>query len=108
MLSEILEVGYGYIRDYLHLTQIIPYLRVSNSYFLPSRYSGDLLHLTAEELRKHYRFYYRVTKPLLKIKGQIDDIVDADIFEREDEMIVGKESIFQDYVQAGLSLSKNS
>ncbi len=73
-----------------------------------SRYSGDLLHLTAEELRKHYRFYYRVTKPLLKIKGQIDDIVDADIFEREDEMIVGKESIFQDYVQAGLSLSKNS
>jgi hypothetical protein len=104
VLSEILETGYGYIRDYLHLTQIIPYLRVSNSYFLPSRSSGELLFLTAEELRKHYRFYYRVTKPLLKIKGQIDDIVDADIFDRDDELIIGKERIFQDYIEAAPSL----
>lgn len=103
VLSEILEVGYGYIRDYLHLTQIIPYLRVSNSYFLPSHSYGNLLYLTAEELQKHYRFYYRVIKPLRKIKRQIDDIVEADIFEREDGMIVGRERIYQDYVQAGLS-----
>lgn len=99
-LSEILAKGYGYIQDYLHLTQIVPYLRVSNSYFLPSRASGELLHLSEEEIRKHYRFYYQKSKPIIKIRGQVNEIVEAKIFEREDEYIVGNRSIWKDYSKA--------
>lgn len=97
VLSEILEKGYGYIRDYLHLTQIVPYLRVSNSYFLPSYASGKLLFLSEEEIRKHYLFYYRKTRPIIKIRGQINDIVDAHILEREENFVVGNEEIWKQY-----------
>lgn len=97
VLSEILEKGYGYIRDYLHLTQIVPYLRVSNSYFLPSHASGKLLFLSEEEIRKHYLFYYRKTRPIIKIRGQINDIVDAHILEREENFVVGNEEIWKQY-----------
>lgn len=99
-LSEILAKGYAYIQDYLHLTQIVPYLRVSNSYFLPSHASGGLLHLSEEEIRKHYRFYYQKSKPKIKIQGQVNEVVEANIFEREDEYIVGNEDIWKEYSKA--------
>jgi hypothetical protein len=99
-LSEILAKGYGYIQDYLHLTQIVPYLRVSNSYFLPSHASGDLLHLSEDEIRKHYRFYYQKSKPKIKIRGQVNEVVEAEIFEREGDYIVGNKDIWNQYSKA--------
>jgi hypothetical protein len=103
-LSDILAKGYGYIQDYLHLTQIVPYLRVSNSYFLPSHASGGLLHLSEDEIRKHYRFYYQKSKPIIKIRGQVNEVVEAKIFEREDEYIVGNRNIWKEYSKAVGSL----
>ncbi|MEE9116855.1 MAG: hypothetical protein V3U09_08165 [Thermoplasmata archaeon] len=97
ILSDILGRGYSYVRDYLHLTQIIPYLRVSNSYFLPSHVFGKLLFLSEEEIRKHYMFYYQKSRPLIKMKGQINDIIDAKILNREEDYVTGNRDIWKQY-----------
>ena len=97
VLSDILGRGYSYVRDYLHLTQIIPYLRVSNSYFLPSHVFGELLFLSEEEIRKHYMFYYQKSRPLIKVKRHINDVIEARILNREEDYVVGNEDIWRQY-----------
>lgn len=86
-LSVVIESGYGYIRNYLKLASITPYLRWSTAYYMTSIQFQKPLYLTEEKINKYYYNIYGVRKPLLKSSGQINQLVSVGILRRENNYL---------------------
>lgn len=94
LLADVLRNGFGYIKEYLKLTSITPYIRWSTSYYLPSLQTESLLSLNQRALIRNYTDIYQ-TKPLEgKAPNQINQLVEAGIFEKQNSFIVGTQEIF--------------
>lgn len=96
LLTYIMQNGFNYMREYLKLTAMTPYVRWATSYYLPSSQKGDLLHLSHNALMLNHSNIYKETKVKnTRASNQITNLVDADIFEEEGRFIVGKENILR-------------
>lgn len=93
-LSVIIERGYGYVKEYLKLTSVTPYLRWSAAYYFPSAQFNRPLYLTEEAIGAHYHKIYGVEKPLIKMTNQINQLVDVGILKRDNSYLYGDNKIF--------------
>lgn len=93
LLADVLKNGYGYIREYLKLTAIIPYLRWSNSYYLPSAEIDELLLLDYKELSNNHHNIYGVYPEERKAQNQISRLADVGIFKEEENYFVGDKKV---------------
>ncbi len=93
-LSVIIERGYGYVKEYLKLTSVTPYLRWSAAYYFPSAQFNSPLYLTEEAIGAHYYKIYGVEKPLLKMTNQINQLVGVGILKRDNSYLYGDKEIF--------------
>lgn len=98
ILSAVLRRGFAYIQDYLHLTLITPFIRLSNSYFLPSYESEKLLEFSIEDFRKSYHDIYNIRKSKNKISRQLSYITEQNILqETKRGFYTGERGIFEEF-----------
>lgn len=97
ILAEVLERSYPYLREVLNLTMIVPFLRWSNAYYLPSYEANKMLYLEEKSLVEHYKRFYKTTTsdPL----DQIQRILDTKVIKREQNLIMGDSKILEDYFE---------
>src|SRR5579875_1029071 len=86
-----------YLTEVSHLTMIIPYLRWSNAYYLPSYEAGRLIRMGKEYYINNYISYYRMPEKRIVFVNQIQRVLDAKILTREKDYFVGDEGIFETY-----------
>lgn len=93
LLADVLRNGLGYMREYLKLTSIMPYIRWSTSYYLPSHQTESLISLSQRALIRNYSDIYQ-TRPFEgKASNQINRLVSVGIFEKDNNFIVGNQEI---------------
>lgn len=97
LLAGVLESGFEYLQSYFHLTQLTPYIRISNSYYYPSGEYGDRLRMKEELLRLYEKRIYRKARSLPQLRGQVSHMRKAEIFGLESNLVVGEETLFRDY-----------
>jgi hypothetical protein len=97
LLAYVLKNGLAYIKEYLRLTAITPYIKLSTSYYLPSSEGGSLLSLTQNMLIQYHSNIYG-GKPLeRKTYTHISHMVEAGIFNKEDgKFIIGNDDVLHD------------
>lgn len=110
LLADVLRIGYPYMKDYLRLLQIVPYLRIATSYYLPSYQFDELLSIKKADFtnfiaRYLYSFYNIRTmayrgKPDIRLNEQIYDVINCKILVEEEDSIIGNEKIFKDFSQS--------
>lgn len=107
LLADILRVGYPYMKKYLRLLQIVPYLRIATAYYLPSYQFDELLYISktkfAQFIARYLYSFYNVRtaayrgKPDIRLKEQIHDVINCEILIEEDGNIVGDKEIFENF-----------
>jgi hypothetical protein len=97
ILAEVLERSYPYLRQVLNLTMIVPFLRWSNAYYLPSYEANEKLYLGEESLIEHYMRFYKYTTS--DPSDQIQRILDTQIIRMEQNLITGNSEILNDYFE---------
>jgi hypothetical protein len=110
ILADVLKIGYPYMKKHLRLFQIVPYLRITTSYYYPSYQFEELLSIRKPEFTNfiadyRYSFYNIRSKALnghpdSKLSKQINDVINSDIFEVKNENIIGNETIFNDFTKS--------
>ena len=88
---------------HLRLLQIVPYIRLLNSYYFPSFEFERLLRINRVKITQFFSEYlhtiYGVRKPDYKLRPQIEDIMGCNVFEDKNSYIIGKEEIFNDFLE---------
>jgi hypothetical protein len=97
ILSEVIQQRSKYLTEVSHLTMIIPYLRWSNAYYLPSYEAGRLVRMGKDYYINNYISYYRMPEKRIVFVNQIQRVLDAEILTREKDYFVGDEKIFDTY-----------
>lgn len=106
LLAHTLKFGYGYIKEYLKLTSIIPYIRLSTSYYLPASESESLIMLKREDIFDNHASIYGIRPFETRASNQISQLIDdAEIFGEENNFIVGKQDILDDAHSAFVKLT---
>jgi hypothetical protein len=100
ILSTVMQERNKYLTEVLHLTMMVPYLRWSNTYYLPSYEAGRLIKLAREEFFSYYVWYYRKPEKQYIFIDQSQKVIDTGILKREDNLYVGLEDIFETYSKA--------
>lgn len=102
VISEIYRRGYSYMRSRLHLTGIVPYLRLSHAYYRPSYDYGELVPISNDQLWYWFRNIYDRVPPPATRSYRIMVASQAGIIEREDkkDLIRGNNEIFQRFQSA--------
>ncbi len=95
LLADTLKNGLGYLKEYLNLTSLTPYLKWSTSYYLRSSENKGLLNLNMENLIKNYMVVYRNKPPVRKARNQLDNLVNVGILEKEGNLYSGMQDIFE-------------
>lgn len=85
--------GKSYLLETLHFNVLKPFIRISNTYYLSSVLTDNLLSLTRESLFKKYVETYGVKSNRIKFDSQLDQLDFAGIL-KENEYISGKKKIF--------------
>jgi len=95
------------MKKHLRLFQIVPYLRITASYYYPSYQFQELLSIKKFDFTNfiadyRYSFYNIGSKALngcpdSRLSKQINDVINSDIFEVKNENIIGNETIFNDF-----------
>lgn len=93
LLAHVLKNGWDYMKEYLKLTAITPYIRLSTSYYIPSSENNSLLSLTQPALLHYYSNIYGVKPIERQATTQINHMVEVDIFREEDKYLRGTEDI---------------
>jgi hypothetical protein len=95
LLADVLRGGFSYISEYLRLFSILPFIRWSTSYYMPSIERQELFSMDEPALIKSYRKIY-VKKPLeIKATNHINELVSVGILHREGRFLNGDEGIFK-------------
>lgn len=107
ILADVLKIGYPYMKKHLRLFQIVPYLRITASYYYPSYKLEELLSIKKIDFTNfiadyRYSLYNLRSKALegcpdSRLSKQINDVINSDIFEIKNENIIGNETIFNDF-----------
>ncbi len=105
ILSYVLTYGEEYIKEYIHLMSIDPYLRTSYSYYDGAINIRDLIPANLTTLSKKYREIYKVSPKAEKLKSWISTLVDTNVFERDGDNIIGNQDIFQKLEEINDNLS---
>ena len=94
LLSIVIQQGYGYIRKYMNIMSITPYLRWITSYYYPALQYSGLINLNDKAMTGYYKEIYNISQNPIRARNQINHVIDADVLEREGSYIVGKEETF--------------
>jgi len=96
ILGEVLERGYHTLKKKLRINILTPYIEMSNSYYLPSLISGEMLWLRGEQIEAQYRFLYNAgrRKPRYQFLLNLMELTEANILERKDDSFGGNREIF--------------
>jgi len=97
ILSAVLKKGFPSIKDYLHILMIDPFLRLSNSYYLPSQQVNRLLEFGSTEFRDSHYEIYKIRKTKSEIEKQMTYVTECGAFEKTGKRWTGIEKIFNDY-----------
>ncbi len=106
ILAEVLERGYQYLSQYLRLSQIVPFIRVANSYFLPAHDSQGRLFLTKQAFQDKYVRYYGPPKTYKRLFDHVEDVREVRVFDPDEpEYIVGDRDLVSQYKQVQLAVA---
>lgn len=97
LLASILKKSFSSIKQYLNITQIDPYLRLSNSYYLSSFQVDKRLKFDSEDFKRSYYECYRIKKPVDTIENQLGYLTKTKIFERKNGRWTGTKNIFDKF-----------
>jgi len=97
ILGSVIEQRSKYLQEVLHWTMIVPYLRWSNSYYLPSYEVGRLVKMERNDLIDTYVRFHEARRPMLTYLGQIQHVLDVQILFSEGSCYRGSEEIFERY-----------
>jgi hypothetical protein len=105
ILAQVLQEGFQYLAQYMKLSQLVPFVRASNSYFLPARFTGRLLHMAEESFKDKFKAYYGRPHRIDRLLDYVDQIRDVRVFDpRERDFIVGEKTVFKDYMRTPLAI----
>jgi len=103
ILAEVLRRGHTYLAMYLRLSQIVPFIRVSNSYFLPARAHKHLIYMDKDEFKRKYLGYYGRPKTIKKMFKHVEAVRKVRVFDPgEKSFIVADRDLFQRYLRTAL------
>jgi len=97
ILSAVLKKGFPSIKDYLHIFLIDPFLRLSNSYYLPSHQVNKLLEFESIDFKDSYFEIYNKRKTKSVIEKQITPLTECGILEKVGKRWIGIENIFNTF-----------
>ena len=107
MMADVLKMGYPYMKKHLRLLQIIPYLRITTAYYLPSHEFNELLEIKRHDFTNFiadylYSFYKLRTMAYkgytdTRLNKQIDDVITSNILQIKEDKIIGQEDIFSNF-----------
>jgi hypothetical protein len=63
ILQEIIKNGHEFIKQFLRIQILTPYLELSSSYYLPAHYAKKLIQLNHHQIGEYYYDMYPNTKP---------------------------------------------
>ncbi|MEE9601535.1 MAG: hypothetical protein V3W22_07560, partial [Thermoplasmata archaeon] len=95
--GDVIRQRSKYLQEVLHWTMMVPYLRWSNSYYLPAYQAGHLLRLERDELNRFYQRYYRYTHRKVRVISQLQRTVDSGALRREKPFYLGDPSVLEEY-----------
>jgi hypothetical protein len=95
LLADVLHKGFDFLRNYLNLTTIVPYLRLATSYYLPSAEKSELLYLNQTSLINKYSDIYNQKINRVTANSQINYLTEVDILKREDNFLYGEENVLK-------------
>jgi hypothetical protein len=101
VMAEIYSRGYTYMRKELHLTGIVPYLRATHSYYLPSHSYGQLLSMTGERITENLVHFYpgsqRYANDEITVNNWFDELDEVNVLVRDSKFLRGNEDIMKSY-----------
>lgn len=103
VLSLAIQKGHTYMSEFLNFTHIQPWIRLSNSNYLPSFHAKKRLSMTDEDLRSYQKTLYgpnSVTK--VQVKSRATQMVNIGVFKKNksvDGSVVfeGSEEVYAEY-----------
>ena len=100
ILGEVLRTRQEYIRQVLHWTLIVPYLRWCTSYYLPAYKAGYLMQADLEELAGYYARYYGRVYDRSSEEPQLESLVNVRVLSlKQNRYYEGKQAILNDFAQ---------
>lgn len=97
ILGDVIRQRSKYLKEVLHWTMIVPYLRWCNSYYLPSYEAGRSIKLETNDFVDNYKRYYGIRRDYPTEINQIQRIVDAKAISKSEGFYEGQEDIFKEY-----------
>ncbi|MFO8110559.1 MAG: hypothetical protein R6U17_08620 [Thermoplasmata archaeon] len=99
IIKELLENAYIDIVDGLNLQNVVPYARISNTYYLSAVESDTMLRMDEGELRERMKYIYdqSIKRNKLKTLKHLRELNEADILLREKEKFYGQEDILEKF-----------
>jgi len=94
LLANVLKKSFSSIKQYLNITQIDPYLRLSNSYYFSSFQLNKRLEFDGEDFKDSLYDFYKIKKPMDTIENQLDFLTKTNIFEKKGRRWIGTKDIF--------------
>ncbi len=102
ILFIILSNNYEYLHKYLKITAMMPYIRLSNAYYYPSVYNGEMLYLQLDDLiQSHKKIYPKMSIPKSRKEAlwtELNRLADPKVGIlniEDDKYVIGTEDIFK-------------
>ncbi len=103
VLSESILKGHAYMADLLHFTHITPFIRLTNSNYLPSYFADRRLGMSDKDLSEYqHRLYGIKPKPQSKVLSRASQMAEIGVFSvergRPVSLFKSSEHMFAEYV----------
>jgi hypothetical protein len=100
MLAIVLEREYPFLEQVLRLTQLVGYLRWSNTYYLTAFTAGDRINMLIDALESRHDSYYPAHRMSeLERIGQIQRVIDCGLIVRSGAGVEGEEQVTERYFE---------
>lgn len=106
IIKDLLKRGYSYIINELNLKHVIPYSRLSNSYYLSSVESDSMIKMDEDYLRDRMKDIYQQSrkKNKMKILKHLNDLDEVGIINKDKNLIYGQDKVYEGFSK---KISKN-
>lgn len=99
LLANVLRKSFSSIKNYLNITLIDPYLKLSNSYFLPSYQVSKRLKFESRDFKRSLFECYNMRRPIDTIENQLDFLTeDNGVFEKTGDKWISSENVFNGFI----------
>jgi len=97
VLGLVLAEKFDFLVEELKITQLLPFVRLSATYYSEAVTFGDLISVSEDSLLDRYLEYYRTAsdKRLLRYAPIISELVDVSILRYDGPLVTGEEPIFR-------------